>query len=80
MIDAQGRMIREEEVENQTFGTFNTQVQLDENAPVGEYRIQATYIKQNDPKRKTDGAHVHRKLSGATFPTGKATVVPRFRA
>ena len=48
-------MIREEEVETQTFGTFNTQVQLDENAPVGEYRIQATYIKQNDPKRKTDG-------------------------
>ena len=55
VIDAQGRMIREEEVETQTFGTFNTQVQLDENAPVGEYRIQATYIKQNDPKRKTDG-------------------------
>ena len=55
VIDAQGRMIREEEVETQTFGTFNTQVQLDENAPVGEYRIQATHIKQNDPKRKTDG-------------------------
>ena len=55
VIDAQGRLIREEEVETQTFGTFNTQVQLDENAPVGEYRIQATHQSGDGRKRKTDG-------------------------
>ena len=55
VIDAQGRLIRAEEVETKTFGTFNTQVQLDENAPVGEYRIQATHQMGDSKKRQTDG-------------------------
>jgi uncharacterized protein YfaS (alpha-2-macroglobulin family)/TolA-binding protein len=39
VLDSQGRLIREEEVKLSDFGTFHTEMELDENAPVGEYRI-----------------------------------------
>ncbi len=40
VIDVQGRPIREEAVNLSQFGGFDTQMQLDADAPVGEYRIQ----------------------------------------
>ena len=42
VIDAQGRPIREEAVTLSQFGGFDTQMQLDPDAPVGEYRIQVS--------------------------------------
>ena len=42
MIDARGRPIREETVKLSQFGAFDTQMQLDADAPVGEYRIQVS--------------------------------------
>ena len=42
VIDAQGRPIREEAVKLSQFGGFDTQMQLDADAPVGEYRIQVS--------------------------------------
>jgi len=39
VLDSQGRLIREEEVKLSDFGTFHTEMELDEHAPVGEYRI-----------------------------------------
>ena len=39
LLDSQGRLIREEEVKLSDFGTFHTEMELDENSPVGEYRI-----------------------------------------
>ena len=42
VIDAQGRPVREETVNLSQFGGFDTQMQLDPDAPVGEYRIQAS--------------------------------------
>ena len=42
VIDAQGRAIREEAVNLSQFGGFDTQMQLDADAPVGEYRIQVS--------------------------------------
>ena len=42
VIDAQGRPIREEAVKLSKFGGFDTQMQLDADAPVGEYRIQVS--------------------------------------
>ena len=42
VIDAQGRPIREEAVKLSPFGGFDTQMQLDPAAPVGEYRVQVS--------------------------------------
>lgn len=42
VIDAQGRPIREEPVNLSEFGGFDAQMQLDADAPVGEYRIQVS--------------------------------------
>lgn len=42
VIDAQGRPIREEAVKLSQFGGFDTQMQLDADASVGEYRIQVS--------------------------------------
>ena len=42
VIDAQGRPIREEAVKLSQFGGFDIQMQLDPDAPVGEYRIQVS--------------------------------------
>ena len=42
VIDAQGRPIREEAVKLSQFGGFDTQMQLDADTPVGEYRIQVS--------------------------------------
>ena len=42
VIDAQGRPIREAAVKLSQFGGFDTQMQLDADAPVGEYRIQVS--------------------------------------
>ena len=42
VIDVQGRSIREEAVELSQFGGFDTQMQLDLDTPVGEYRIQVS--------------------------------------
>ena len=42
VIDARGRPIREEAVRLSQFGGFDTQMQLDPDAPVGEYRIQVS--------------------------------------
>ena len=42
VIDAQGRPIREEAVKLSQFGGFDTQMQLDADAPIGEYRIQVS--------------------------------------
>lgn len=42
VIDAQGRPIREEAVNLSQFGGFDTQIQLDADAPIGEYRIQVS--------------------------------------
>ena len=42
VIDAQGRPVREEAVNLSEFGGFYTQMQLDPDAPVGEYRIQVS--------------------------------------
>ncbi len=42
VIDAQGRAIREEAVNLSQFGGFDTQMQLDADTPVGEYRIQVS--------------------------------------
>ena len=42
VIDAQGRPIREEAVKLSQFGGFDTQMQLDPDASVGEYRIQVS--------------------------------------
>ncbi len=42
VIDAQGRPIREEAVNLSQFGGFDTQMQLDADAPLGEYRIQVS--------------------------------------
>ena len=42
VIDAQGRPLREEAVKLSQFGGFDTRMQLDPDAPVGEYRIQVS--------------------------------------
>ena len=42
VLDAQGRPIREEAVKLSQFGGFDTQMQLDPAAPIGEYRIQVS--------------------------------------
>jgi len=39
VLDSQGRLIREEEVKLSDFGTFHTEMKLDENSPIGDYRI-----------------------------------------
>jgi len=44
VLDSQGRLIREEEVKLSDFGTFHTEMKLDENAPVGDYRITAQLL------------------------------------
>ena len=45
IIDARGRSLREEEVTLSEFGTFTTQMILDQNANVGDYRVIATEVK-----------------------------------
>ena len=51
VIDARGRQIHKEQVKLSQFGGFDTQVQLDETASVGEYRIRAV---RYDPNRKLE--------------------------
>ena len=51
VIDARGRQIYKEEVKLSQFGGFHTQVQLDEGASVGEYRIR---VARYDPGRKLE--------------------------
>lgn len=41
ILDSQGRLLRSEEVKLSEFGTFHTEMILDGNAPVGDYRITA---------------------------------------
>ena len=50
ILDSQGRLLRSEEVKLSAFGTFHTEMPLDESAPVGEYRITA---QDTDDKDKT---------------------------
>lgn len=51
VIDARGRQIHKEQVKLSQFGGFDTQVQLDETASVGEYLIRAV---RYDPNRKLE--------------------------
>ena len=51
VIDARGRLIYKEEVKLSQFGGFDTQMQLDEAASVGEYRIR---VAKYDTNRKLD--------------------------
>jgi len=51
VLDSQGRLIREEEVKLSDFGTFHTEMQLDSNAPVGDYRITAQSLADDDGER-----------------------------
>ena len=52
IIDAQGRALREEEVTLSEFGTFTTQMVLDQNANVGDYRIIVTEVKADQKLSK----------------------------
>ena len=52
IIDAQGRALREEEVILSEFGTFTTQMVLDQNANVGDYRIIVTEVKADQKLSK----------------------------
>ena len=52
IIDAQGRALREEEVPLSEFGTFTTQMVLDQNANVGDYRIIVTEVKADQKLSK----------------------------
>jgi len=51
VLDSQGRLIREEEVKLSDFGTFHTEMELDENAPVGDYRITAQLLDDDGSER-----------------------------
>jgi len=44
ILDSQGRLLYSEDVRLSLFGTFHTEMALDGNAPVGEYRITTEYI------------------------------------
>ena len=51
VIDARGRQIYKEEVKLSQFGGFDTEMELDESAHVGEYRIR---VVKYDPDRKQE--------------------------
>jgi len=47
ILDSQGRLMHTEDLELSKFGTFNTEMTLDNNAPVGGYRITAELIRDS---------------------------------
>ena len=51
VIDARGRLIYKEEVKLSQYGGFDTQMQLDDDASIGEYRIRAA---RYNPDRKLE--------------------------
>ena len=51
VLDSQGRLIREEQVKLSDFGTFHTEMKLDESAPVGDYRITAQLLDDDGSER-----------------------------
>ena len=46
ITDSQGRLLHSEKLKLSRFGTFHTEMTLDENAPVGEYRITAEIARE----------------------------------
>jgi len=44
IVDSQGRLLHSEELKLSRFGTFHTEMVLDDDAPVGEYRITAQSV------------------------------------
>ena len=59
IVDSKGRLLREEELQISEFGTFSTEMSLDENAPLGEYRITAVATILTDEGDKLDENRVY---------------------
>lgn len=53
VLDSQGRLLRSEEMKLSAFGTFYTEMVLDNDAPIGEYRITAQ--SKNDKEKVFNG-------------------------
>ncbi len=59
ITDPQGRIIRSEDITLSDFGTFYTEIMLDENAPIGEYLV-SVKDKEDDSKTFTGSFIVQR--------------------
>ncbi|MFQ6039969.1 MAG: MG2 domain-containing protein [Candidatus Poribacteria bacterium] len=58
IVDAKERLLREEELQLSEFGAFHTEMSLDENAPLGEYRMTAQAVSDEGGKLDENRVYV----------------------